>query len=123
MTGDIIPLRPERLPPGAITRNGMLIYHEGCGTHFGERLAITGAVSNPRARTIDPRRYERRAPKVVAAGTVFALSLIAWGVIIAGLWALKLIAVLLWHWGEAALTVLGVGVALAVIVIGLGLPG
>jgi apolipoprotein N-acyltransferase len=60
MTGEVVPLRPEL-------------------------LSITGAVSNPPTRTIDPRRYERRAPKIAAAAILLALSLGAWGLIITAL--------------------------------------
>jgi hypothetical protein len=86
----MVPLRPER----------------------PELLSITGAVSNPPTRTIDPRRYERRAPKVAAAAMLLALSLIAWGVIVTALSAV--VAIILRcaaFWAIAIL--LGAGVAWA----------
>jgi hypothetical protein len=85
---EVIPLRPELLP-------------------------ITGAVSDSRARTIDPRRYERRAPKIGAGVILLALSLAGWGLTIALLWAIKTGAAVLWRSLFLLVIALLVGASLA----------
>jgi hypothetical protein len=89
----VVPLRPELLP-------------------------ITGAVSNPRARTIQALARPR-LPRVASMLLLAVLATAAWGVVYMAIWALAC----LWRWAEPALTVLGVGVALAVIAYGIGMPG
>jgi hypothetical protein len=96
--GDARPLRPELLP-------------------------ITGSVSDSRARTIDPRDYERRLPKrltpLLALVVVLLISLILW-------WALWTLVLALWRWAEPAATVLAGllgGAVLGMFLIGLGLLG
>lgn len=83
-----------------------------------ELLPIAGAVSNPRARTIEALARPR-IPLGATLLLLLVLSAVAWGIVYMAIWALAC----LWRLGEAALTVLGVGVALAVIAYGIGMPG
>jgi hypothetical protein len=91
--GEVVPLRPEL-------------------------LSIAGAVSDPRARRIDALARPR-IPLGATLLLLLALSAVAWGLVFMAIWAIAL----LWRWAEPALTVLSVGVALAVVVYGIGMPG
>jgi hypothetical protein len=88
-----------------------------------ELLPITGAISDSRARTIDPRDYERRLPKRIAVLALLVIVAVLWAI----LWTLcKLLMALLVRAAEPVAGIIAGLLGAAVVgmfLIGIGLLG